>query len=128
MLSDYERSEIVAGRSVASFDTEGADRGWLIAAPILVNGKIVGALRGRFSLWKYDGLIQQEGQLVKDIGVGTVIITSLVFLLLIRIKVHRPISNLLRAMRRAEAGNSTSPALLPLGPALLHHRAGRAHS
>lgn len=116
MLSDYERREIAAGRSVTRFDTDGDDRGWLIVAPLLVNEEIVGALRGRFSLWKYDGLIQQEGQLATDIGVGAVIITSLVFLLLIRVKIHRPISELLRAMRGAEAGRLTHHAPLK-GPA-----------
>jgi signal transduction histidine kinase len=115
-LSDDERREIAAGRSVAHFDLEGTDRGWLIVAPIMLNGQVVGALRGRFSLWKYDGLIRQEGQLAKDIGVGAVIITSLVFLGLIRIKVHRPIRELLGAMRRAERGQLTSKAPL-IGPA-----------
>ncbi|MGE5711415.1 MAG: ATP-binding protein, partial [Nitrospira sp.] len=92
------------------------DRAWLITAPIVTDGQVVGALRGRFSLWKYDGLIQQEGKLARDVGVGAVIITSLVFLLLIRIKVHRPIGALIRAMRRAEAGDLTSRAPLK-GPA-----------
>ena len=115
-LSEYERREVAAGRSVTHFDLEGTDRGWLIVAPIVLNGQVVGALRGRFSLWKYDGLIQQEGQLAKDIGVGAVIITSLVFLGLIRLKVHRPIRELLGAMRRAESGQLTSKAPL-IGPA-----------
>jgi two-component system, NtrC family, sensor kinase len=115
-LSEYERSEIAAGRSVTHFDASLTDRAWLITAPITVNGQVVGALRGRFSLWKYDRLIWQEGQLALDFGVGAIIITSLVFLLLIRLKVHRPIGQLLRAMRRAEAGDLTGHAPLT-GPA-----------
>lgn len=115
-LTEHERTEILAGRSVAHFDTEGSDRGWLIAAPIVVDGAIVGALRGRFSLWKYDRLIQQETRLAEDVGVGAVILTSLVFLALVRLKVQRPINALLRAMRRAEAGDLTSHAPL-VGPA-----------
>ena len=116
MLSQYERNEIAAGRSVTHFYKDGSDRGWMIGAPILVNGEVVGALRGRFSLWEYDELIRQEGQSAKDIGIGAVIISSLAFLLLVRIKVHRPIRQLLRTMRRAEAGDLTSHAPL-MGPA-----------
>jgi two-component system NtrC family sensor kinase len=116
MLSRYERNEIAAGRSVTHFYKEGPDRGWMIAAPILVSGEVVGALRGQFSLWKYDELIRQEGQSAKDIAIGAVIISSLAFLLLVRIKVDRPISQLLRTMRRAEAGDLTGHAPL-MGPA-----------
>ena len=115
-LSESERSEIAAGRSVTHFDASPTDRAWLITAPISMNGQVVGALRGRFSLWKYDRLIWQEGQLAQDFGIGAIIITSLVFLLLIRLKVHRPINQLLRAMRRAEAGDLTGHAPLS-GPA-----------
>jgi len=116
MLSKYERNEIAAGRSVTHFYKEGSDRGWIIAAPILVSGEVVGALRGQFSLWKYDELIRQEGQSAKDIAIAAVIISSLAFLLLVRIKVDRPISQLLRTMRRAEAGDLTGHAPL-MGPA-----------
>lgn len=115
-LSENDLIEIKSGRSVTHFDSSTSDRAWLITAPILLDGRIIGALRGRFSLWKYDGLIRQETQLAQDVGVGAVIFTSLVFLALIRIKVHRPIGKLLRAMRRAEAGDLTSQAPLQ-GPA-----------
>jgi two-component system, NtrC family, sensor kinase len=116
MLSKYERNEIAAGRSVTHFYKEGSDRGWIVAAPIFVREEVVGALRGQFSLWKYDELIRQEGQSAKDIAIGAVIISSLAFLLLVRIKVDRPISLLLRTMRRAEAGDLTGHAPL-MGPA-----------
>ncbi|MGA6828875.1 ATP-binding protein [Nitrospira sp. NS4] len=115
-LPENERNEIAAGRSVAHFDLEGTDRGWLITAPIIVNGQVVGALRGRFSLWKYDGLIRQQRRLAQHIGVGAVLTTSLVFLALIHFKIHRPIGALLRTMRRAESGDLSSTAPLK-GPA-----------
>ena len=115
-LNETDLGEIKAGRSVTQFDSSTSDRAWLITAPIIIEGRIIGALRGRFSLWKYDGLIRQETQLAQDVGVAAVIITSVVFLALIRIKVHRPIGELLRAMRRAEAGDLTSQAPLK-GPA-----------
>lgn len=114
-LSLQEQTEIAAGRSVAYFDNALIDRAWLITAPIRLNGQIVGALRGRYSVWKYDRLIRQEGQLAKDVGIAAVTITCLVFLLLIRLKVHQPIRQLLQAMRRAEAGDLTSQAPL-VGP------------
>ena len=115
-LSEAELGEIKAGRSVTQFDSASSGRAWLITAPILIEGRVIGALRGRYSLWKYDALIQQESRLAQDVGVGAVILTSLVFLALIRIKVHRPIGELLRAMRRAEGGDLTSQAPLN-GPA-----------
>lgn len=61
-LSDYERHEVAAGRSVTHFDTVGSDKEWVFASPLLVNGEVVAALRGRFSLWEYEGLIHPEGE------------------------------------------------------------------
>jgi len=123
-LSLHEQTEIAAGRSVAHFENDLIDRAWLITAPIRLNGQIVGALRGRYSVWKYDRLIKQEGQMAKDVGVAAVTITCLVFLLLIRLKVHQPIRQLLQAMRRAEAGDLTSQAPLA-GPSDLQEVAGQ---
>ena len=115
-LSDYERHEIAAGRSVTRFDTEGSDHVWVFTSPLLVNGEVIAALRGRFSLWEYEELIHQERKLAESIGVGAVIITSLVFFGLIRIKIHRPIRGLLETMRKAESGQLLSKASLT-GPA-----------
>src|SRR5436853_2032043 len=108
MLSEHERSEITAGRSLTRFEGATTDRAWVFIAPILVKDRVVGALRGRFSIGKYDRLIKQERELAKDVGVAAVSITCLVFLALIRMKVHRPISRLLYAIRRAEAGDLLS--------------------
>ncbi|HJT20196.1 MAG TPA: ATP-binding protein [Nitrospira sp.] len=116
MLTEPEQREIAAGRSVTYFDSSTSDRAWIITAPIVLDGAVIGALRGRYSLRKYDSLIQQEGQLAKDFGIGAVVITSLVFLLLVRVKVHEPIGQLLRAMRKAETGDLTGHAPLS-GPA-----------
>ncbi|TLY14995.1 MAG: HAMP domain-containing protein [Nitrospirae bacterium] len=115
MLSEHERSEIAAGRSLTRFEGATTDRAWVFIAPILVKDRVVGALRGRFSIGKYDRLIKQERELAKDVGVAAVSITCLVFLALIRMKVHRPISRLLYAIRRAEAGDLTSQAPI-VGP------------
>lgn len=123
-LSLHEQTELTAGRSVAHFDDSLVDRAWLITAPIRLNGQIVGALRGRYSVWKYDHLIRQEGRLAKDVGIAAVTITCLVFLLLIRLKVHQPIRQLLQAMRRAEGGDLTSQAPL-VGPSDLQDVAGQ---
>ena len=111
-LSEYERNEIAAGRSVARFDSEGSDRGWVFASPLLVNGHVVGALRGRFSLWKYDQLIHQERKLAEYIGLAAVVMTSVAFLGLIRVRIHRPIRELLACMRNAEEGELSSKASL----------------
>lgn len=114
-LSMEERTAVSAGRSVAHLDDSTADRAWIITAPIVEDGRVVGALRGQFSLRKYDRLIKQERDLAKDVAVAAVSLTCLVFLVLVRVKVQRPISRLLHAMRRAEAGDLTSQAPL-VGP------------
>lgn len=123
-LTEHERSELAAGRSIAYLDSSTEDRAWIIAAPILMNGHVVGALRGRFSLWKYDGLIEQEGLLAKDVGIGAVLITCLVFLTLIRVKVHGPVRQLVHAMWQAEAGDLIISAPLT-GPSDLREVAGQ---
>lgn len=123
-LDKHEQQEINAGRSISYFSEEGTDRGLVIAAPIMLDGRVVGALRGRFSLWKYEGLIQQQSKLARDVGIAAVIITSLMFLLLVRIKIHRPFRELLETMRRAEAGDLTKGAAL-IGPADLQEVAGQ---
>ncbi|TAJ23150.1 MAG: HAMP domain-containing protein [Nitrospirae bacterium] len=109
-LSAHEWGEVSAGRSMAHFDDSTSDRAWIIAAPIMKDGRVVGALRGRFSLWKYDRLIKKERELAKNIALGAVLLTCLAFLVFIRVKVHRPIRRLLLAMRRAEAGDLSSEA------------------
>lgn len=123
-FSTEERAGVVAGRSVARFDDRVEDRAWIITAPITVDGRIVGALRGRFSLWKYDQLIRKEAILAKDVGVGAVVISCAIFLALIRIKVHKPIRRLLETMRQAEAGELTKRALVA-GPSDIQEVAGQ---
>ncbi|BFU89237.1 MAG: putative periplasmic sensor signal transduction histidine kinase [Nitrospira sp.] len=104
-LDIQERTEIQAGRSVMQLDESSTERGWRITAPIEIDGKVVGALRGLFSVQEYDDLIKQEVELAKAVGIGVVLIASLTFLLLIRVKIHRPVHRLLCTMRNVEAGD-----------------------
>jgi len=104
-LDPLERAEIEAGRSVMQLDESSAERAWRITAPITIEGKVVGALRGLYSVKEYDDLAKQEIELAKTIGIGVVLITSLTFLLLIRFKIHRPVHRLLYAMQNVEAGD-----------------------
>ncbi|CUS36328.1 sensor histidine kinase [Candidatus Nitrospira nitrificans] len=107
-LDLHERTEVQAGRSVMQLDESSTERGWRITAPITIDGKVVGALRGLYSVKEYDDLIKQELALSETIGIGVVIITSVTFLFLIRIKLHRPVQRLLIAMRNVESGNLSS--------------------
>lgn len=108
LLDAQERTEIEAGRSVMQFDDSSEERAWRITAPILIDGKVVGALRGLYSVKPFDDLLKQEMGLTKEIGLGAVIVTSLAFVLLVRFGIHRPVRRLLYAMRKVEAGNLSS--------------------
>lgn len=123
-LAPEERAAVAAGRTVAHFDDSVPDRAWVITAPIRVEGRVEGALRGRFSLWKYDALIRAETLLAEEVGVWAVAITCLIFLALVRFTVHRPVSRLLRAMRRAEGGDLASKSPL-MGPSDIREVAGQ---
>lgn len=112
-LTEQERISVRAGRAVSRFDDAHEDRGWVITAPVIVKGHVMGALRGKFSIAKYDRLIEQERAFGKVLAVAMVALTSLVFLLLLRAQVHRPVALLLQAMRRTEGGDLASQA--PLG-------------
>ena len=112
-LSDQERTSVQAGRAVTKFDDAQEDRGWIITAPVVVKGQVMGALRGKFSIAKYDRLIEQERAFIKVLAVAMVALTSLVFLAFLRVQVHRPVAVLLQAMRRTEGGDLASQA--PLG-------------
>lgn len=105
MLSPADLHELTAGRSVATFDSASAERAWIIAAPITLQGAIVGAIRGRFSITKYDELIFRQRQLAIFAAIGAIAVTSAVFLLLIRIQIHRPISHLLNTMAQVASGD-----------------------
>ncbi|WP_455370629.1 ATP-binding protein [Petrachloros mirabilis] len=107
-LSQYERNEVAAGRSVIRRFTDGNDFGWVVTAPIAVHGEPVGALQGQFSVRMYDELLQVEGRSAQKVGLVTVVLSSLLFLTLVRVKIQKPISELIRAMRQAEARNLTS--------------------
>lgn len=104
-LASLERTEIDAGRTVMQLDESSAERAWRITAPITIDGKIVGALRGLYSVKEYDDLIKQKSDLAKVIAISVVALTSLAFVLLIRFKIHRPVDRLLCAMRSMEAGD-----------------------
>lgn len=105
MLSGDNLNEIAAGRSVAAFDGASPERAWIITAPITLNGTIVGAIRGRFSITKYDELILKQRQLAILAAIGAIVLTSAVFLVLIRIQIHRPISQLLETMEKVGSGD-----------------------
>ncbi|MDF0664530.1 MAG: ATP-binding protein [Nitrospira sp.] len=107
-LDRQERAEIEAGRPIMQLDESSAERAWRITAPIAIDGKVVGALRGLFSVQEYDDLIKQEIELAKGIGIGVVLVASLTFLLLIHVKIHRPVHRLLYAMQNVEAGDLSS--------------------
>lgn len=111
-LDPQERAEIAGGRSVMQLDESSTERAWRITAPITIDGKVVGALRGLFSVQEYDDLLKQEIDLAKTVGIGVVIVTSVTFLLLIRVKIHRPVHRLLYAMRQVESGNLSGQAPL----------------
>src|SRR6185437_3104708 len=68
MLDLQERIEIQAGHSVMQLDESSVERAWRITAPIAIDGKVVGALRGLFSVQEYDDLFTQEIELAKRIG------------------------------------------------------------
>jgi signal transduction histidine kinase len=110
VLDPQERAEIEAGRSVMQLDESSTERAWRITAPITLDGKVIGALRGLFSVKEYDDLIKQEIELAMEIGIGVVLVASLTFLLLIRAKIHLPVHRLLSTMRRVEAGDLSGHA------------------
>jgi two-component system, NtrC family, sensor kinase len=114
-LTPQELGEIRAGRSPSYFDTSTNNRAWVIAAPIMMNGQIIGALRGHFSVAKFDRIAELEQARARLIAIGMVVVTCLAFFALIRRQVHRPIHRLLESMHRAEAGDLTSRASL-IGP------------
>jgi len=110
MLSDQDRTSVRAGQAVTRFDDAQEDRGWIITAPVVVKGQVMAALRGKYSIAKYDRLIEQERAFGKVLAVAMVALASLAFLLLLRVQVHRPVAMLLQAMRRAEGGDLASQA------------------
>jgi signal transduction histidine kinase len=54
---------------------------------------------------EYDELIKQEIELAKTIGIAVIIITAITFLVLIRVKIHHPVQQLLSVMRSVETGD-----------------------
>jgi signal transduction histidine kinase len=101
-LDSQERAKVEAGGSVTQLDEASGERALRMTAPIEIDGKVVGALRGLFSVKEYDDLIKQETELAKSVGIGVVVVTSLIFWILIRIKIHRPVHRLLNAIRSVE--------------------------
>ena len=104
VLDLQEKTEVEAGRSVMQLDDSSEERAWRITAPITVDGQVVGALRGLYSIKKFDALKQEIG-LTKVVGLGVGLMTSLAFLLLVRFRIHRPVYQILSAMRKVEEGD-----------------------
>jgi signal transduction histidine kinase len=103
-LLPSEISDLRANKVLSFFD-DTEDRAWVFSVPLLLNREVIGALRGRFSVSKYDELIQAQAVIAKQAAVGSVVVTSLCMLLLIRLQIHRPISRLLTAMDEVRLGN-----------------------
>ncbi|NGZ02065.1 MAG: hypothetical protein CV090_03320 [Nitrospira sp. WS238] len=103
VLDSQELVKVEAGESVMHLDEASGERALRMTAPIVIDGKVVAALRGLFSVKEYDDIIQQETELAKPIGIGFVVVTSIIFWLLIRVKVHRPVHRLLQTIRSVEA-------------------------
>ncbi|WP_455379402.1 ATP-binding protein [Petrachloros mirabilis] len=108
VLSQYERNEMTAGHLVFHRYDENGDRGWIVTAPVYMNGQAVSALQGRYSLRLFDELLEAEGRSAREVGFVAVVLSSLVLIWLVRIKVQNPIGDLVRLMRRAESGNLNS--------------------
>lgn len=102
VLDSQERVKVEAGESVMQLDDVSGERALRMTAPIVIDGKVVAALRGLFSVKEYDELIKQETELAKSIGIGVVVVTSIIFWILIQVKVHRPVHQLLHAIRSVE--------------------------
>lgn len=111
-LSNMEIEQLRANAILSRFDDSGADRAWVFTVPIVSSETVIGALRGRFSVSKYDQLIEAQEQLAKQVAVGAVIVTSLTMLLLVRIQLHRPIARLLGTMEQVRSGNLSLEAPL----------------
>lgn len=111
-LSKIELEQLRANTILSRFDDSGADRAWVFTVPIASNDTVIGALRGRFSVSKYDQLIQAQEEVAKQVAVGAVIVTSLTMLLLVRIQLHRPIARLLGTMEQVRSGNLSLEAPL----------------
>jgi two-component system NtrC family sensor kinase len=111
-FSTMEMEQLRANTILSRFDDSGVDRAWVFTVPIVSNDMVIGALRGRFSVSKYDQLIEAQEQLAKHVAVGAVILTSLTMLLLVRIQLHRPIARLLGTMEQVRSGNLSLEAPL----------------
>ena len=104
-LTDGEIGDLRANKILSYFESSGQERAWIFTAPITTNDTIVGALRGRFSVSKYDQLIDAQEQVAKQVAIGSIVLTSLTMLLLIRIQLHRPLSKFLNTMEQVGSGN-----------------------
>jgi two-component system NtrC family sensor kinase len=114
-LSRTDVEQLRANTILSRFDDSHEDRAWIFTVPIASHGTVIGALRGRFSVSKYDQLIEAQKEVAKQVAVGAVIVTSLIMLLLVRVQLHRPIARLLGTMEQVRSGNLTLEAPL-VGP------------
>lgn len=103
-LTREERAEILAGRPVAHFDDSSLDRVWVITAPLTEGRQIIGALRGRFSILKFDYMILRQYEIAMLVASAAAVLLCVAFVFLIRFQVHRPIARLLEVMRSTSAG------------------------
>jgi two-component system NtrC family sensor kinase len=104
-LSETDLQDLRSNKVLSRFDVSDRDRAWMFTVPIVSGETIIGALRGRYSISKYDQLIEEQEAVAKQVAIGAVIITSLIMLLLVRIQLHRPIARLLGAMEQVRSGN-----------------------
>ena len=114
-LTFEELTAVQAGGSIARFDDSSADRVWIITAPLIEQGRVMGALRGRFSIWKFDLLFLRQLDIAVLGASAAAVLLCAAFVFLIKYQVHRPIARLLEAMHSTSAGDLSVQAPL-IGP------------
>lgn len=123
VLNPQERSEILAGRSVRQLIESSSVRGWQLTSPIMVDGTVVGAIQGLFSMEQFDQLTRAEAKLEETVALGVFLLAALGYWMVIQRKIHRPLITLLDSMMQVRGGNLFLSTPL-VGPTEIQELAG----
>jgi signal transduction histidine kinase len=104
-VTESEAQELLEGRTVSYLDESAAERAWIILAPLKLHHSIVGGIRGRFSISKYDELILNQGRFALGIGIIAIVGITIAFLMVMRMQVHKPLGHLIIGLDLIRAGN-----------------------
>ncbi|HXG16233.1 MAG TPA: ATP-binding protein [Calidithermus sp.] len=103
-----EAARVRAGGVVSRLIREPRTRYWEVVAPVVLEGRVAGAVAAKFSLDRADALAARIRGWALAVTAVSVAVAAVLMSLVVWVVVDRPLARFMRAVRRLQAGDTTA--------------------